>query len=421
MQSFTLKGTTVWLICAVFFLYEFLLRTVIGTFQHPIMYDLHLSSFKFSILSTTMYLLIYGAMQIPAGLIIDYWGLKRSLVLGAILCSLSSFIFAYADSYGIAMASRLMMGLGSSFGFICLLLSVYEWLPQRRSAFLIGVSQFIGTMGPMLAAGPLEALSQSSHVSWRTVFVVLSAFGFFLTFIIFVFVQNNHQRAGDDIVLKRPEPVAKSIRRLFMSFQPCAIAIFSACIYFTIEYLSENEGKSFIEMKGYSGHFASYMLTLSWFGYALGCPLLGFLSDYFQRRKNILIVAAWCGLFAIMTIVFSFHKIALMVAFFFLGLSASGQSVGFALMSEQFKKQYLAIGLSLNNAVISVLSGINAPIIGWLIDLSSGGGITTLPAYYAAFSVLIIVVAISVLFATFFIKETFCKSAVDFCYLNKKT
>ncbi|MCB1107325.1 MAG: hypothetical protein KDK76_04435 [Chlamydiia bacterium] len=49
-RSFTISGFVVWGICALYFLYEFLLRTIIGTFQHPIMYDLKLTSFKFSIL-----------------------------------------------------------------------------------------------------------------------------------------------------------------------------------------------------------------------------------------------------------------------------------------------------------------------------------------------------------------------------------
>lgn len=32
-DKITLKGTVVWLICVSFYFYEFLLRTVLGTFQ----------------------------------------------------------------------------------------------------------------------------------------------------------------------------------------------------------------------------------------------------------------------------------------------------------------------------------------------------------------------------------------------------
>ena len=160
-QSYTVTGFVVWGICALFFLYEFLLRTVIGTFQHPIMYDLKLSSFKFSLISTSIYLLIYGAMQIPIGLMVDRHGLKKSLFIGAAVCSLSAIGFAYTHHFYSALFFRILTGLGSSFGFICLLIAVYEWMPKRNIALLIGLSQFIGTLGPMIAAGPINAIAEA--------------------------------------------------------------------------------------------------------------------------------------------------------------------------------------------------------------------------------------------------------------------
>ena len=141
------KGFLVWGICALFFLYEFFLRTVIGTYQHPLMHDLGLTSFQFSVLSTTIFLLIYGCMQIPAGLIVDNIGLKKSLLIGAVCCTVSSIGFAYADSYAVAIIYRMLMGFGASFGFICLLISVHDWMPHKYSAIFIGLSQFIGTLG----------------------------------------------------------------------------------------------------------------------------------------------------------------------------------------------------------------------------------------------------------------------------------
>ncbi len=122
--SFTVKGTFIWLICAAFFLYEFLLRTVIGTFQHPIMYDLELTTFQFAILSSTVYLFIYAVMQIPVGLLVDRIGLKKSLLIGASICALSSIGFGLSYGYTTAIFFRFLTGLGSSFGFICLLISV---------------------------------------------------------------------------------------------------------------------------------------------------------------------------------------------------------------------------------------------------------------------------------------------------------
>ena len=50
-NTLQLKGFIVWGVCALFFLYEFFLRTVMGSYQAAIMQDLHLTSFEFSIFS----------------------------------------------------------------------------------------------------------------------------------------------------------------------------------------------------------------------------------------------------------------------------------------------------------------------------------------------------------------------------------
>ena len=88
------------------------------------------------------------------------------------------------------------------------------------------------------------------------------------------------------------------------------------------------------------------------------------------------------------------------------------------MIAEQFKTGYLAIGLGLNNAMISVVSSINAPIIGFTIDSIKTTKHATLGDYQVAFYSLIAVACLALVLAIFSIKETFCKSAVDFTYLN---
>ena len=107
-----------------------------------------------------------------------------------------------------------------------------------------------------------------------------------------------------------------------------------------------------------------------------------------------------------------------MSSFFLLGIAASGQSVGFAAIAEQCKTEYIAIGLGLNNTVITVVSSINAPIIGFAIDSIKTTKHATLENYQFAFCSLIAIACFSAVLAIFFIKETYCKSAVDYTYLN---
>lgn len=415
-----IKGLLIWGICALFFLYEFFLRTVIGTYQHPLTQDLNITSFQFSLLSTTIFLLIYGLMQIPVGIIVNNIGLKKSLTIGAACCTFSTIGFAYSYSYELAVLYRMTMGFGASFGFICLLISVHDWMPHKYSAIFIGLSQFIGTIGPMAAAGPLEELSHSANINWRFIFLCLGVIGSVLTILIFIFVENNQEKTGKYIILHKPEKISKSIFKLFSRIQPWYIAILSASLYFTIEYLSENEGRSFLMLKNIPANSAAYMITISWLGYALGCPLMGFLSDILERRKTILRFCSLIALSSIITILYAQNKLSLQIAFFALGVSASGQSIGFANITEQFNKQFVAIGFGLNNAMITTLAAINAPLIGLLLDYTKTTTSVSLNDYLLVFNVLIFIAIIALVISLFFIKETYCKSAVEFSIIAPK-
>jgi MFS family permease len=417
--QFSRKGFVIWAICALSFLYGFFLRTSLGTFQHPLMQDLHLSSLEYSLLSSTLFLIIYGLMQIPVGLLIDNIGLKKTLLIGTLICTMASFGFAYSHHYIFALISRMFMGLGASVGFLCLLVSVNEWMPHRYNALFIGLSQLIGTLGPMLGSGPLENLINSTHVAWQLIFKILGMIGVGLFFLVIFYVENRQDKAEKYVILKPPENKIRFFFKLFSRSQMWYIALFSASIYFPLEYLSANEGRLFLGLKHFSPNFSSYMITMSWVGYAIGCPMLGFLSDYYERRKRWLSLSTVLGIIALIMIIYSSQKHVVVSGFFLLGFAAGGQSVGFSIIGEQFKKQFVVLGLALNEAMITAFAAMNAPLIGWFIDASKHHAIASrLHDYYVAFSILFVIVFIAVIFSFFFIKETYCKSVVDLNCLN---
>lgn len=90
---------------------------------------------------------------------------------------------------------------------------------------------------------------------------------------------------------------------------------------------------------------------------------------------------------------------------FTLGLSASGQSIGFAAIAEQCKENYLAIGLAFNNTMIAIITSVSAPIIGGMLSYPA-----QIKNYQEALFVLIIFSIVSVIISAFMIKETFGKS-----------
>ena len=421
-QKMSFIGTIIWLVCALFFMYEFLLRTILGTFEHPIIQDLNLNLVTFAILSSTAYQLVYGIMQIPVGIITHRLGLKKTLFVAVFFCVLAVTGFGMSFGFDSAFVFRVLMGLGSSFGFICLLVAVYDWMPRKHIALFIGLSQFIGTMGPMLAAGPLNSLSSHAELPWRYIFYALGAIGVVIAIIVLLVVRNNTDYTGSFRILKRQERLQVNLWQLVRQRQVWYIACYSACVYFAIEYFSENSGKAFLMLHGFSSDVSSYMLTLSWLGYAIGCPLLGFISDRTSKRKRMMMFAAIICIFSVLCITyFPVNIIVISIAFFGLGIGASGQSIGFAIMAEQCNNNYLAAGLGLNNAMIMLVTSLMAPLIGGVLAHLSKGQALSITNYQHGFLLILAVIAIGVLISIFLIKETFCKSTKETTKLTVTT
>ena len=406
-----IKGLFIWLICAIFFTYEFLLRTVLGTFESDIIAALNITIVSFALLSTTSYQLIYGAMQLPVGFLVDRFGLKATLASAVIICSLSVFGFSISQHFNTALVMRMLMGLGSSFGFVCVLVAVYDWLPHKYIAFFIGLSQFIGTLGPMIAAGPLLSLVHELQLSWRSLFLYCSIVGLIIAGCVLIFVRNNQSSSESMIILKTPQSVVSNVLALISQPQVWLIAIYSGSTYFVIDYLSENAGISFLQLNGISATSSSFMITVAWLGFAISCPIVGIISDRIKNRTLTLIGTACIGLVSALCIFYlPLTSFWYFIAFFCLGIGTTGQSVAFAIMAEQCNNNYLAAGLGLNNAMMFFFASFFAPFIGFLLHRISHASTPQLSDYHQAFWVIIAMIVLGLIISSCFIKETFCKS-----------
>lgn len=413
-STVSLLGLLIWSLGALFFLYEFFLRTFVGSIAHQIIPDLHLNAESFSILGTAYYI-AYGIMQVPVGVLTDKFGVKKNMIFATLICAVATFLFAHSQSFTQAFAARFLMGFGSSFAFICLLVIAMTWFPRKHFGFFAGASQFIGTMGPFLAAGPLIAFMHHSHDSWRMALSSIGAFGVVLCILVILIVKNK-PRDGDQslIFLNVETPFKKRLLKLINNQQAWAVALYSGTCYVSIALLAAVWGTEYLQSRGLSQEHAAEMISMAWLGYAIACPLIGAISDFCKRRKPFLIFSGAVGFISTLGIVYlslSHYAWIYSILFFGLGVAAAGQNIGFATIAEHVDQETRATALGMNNGAITLFGAFLPPLVSYFIYLSAGAGVTHFKShdFILALSVMPLLYAVAIMIAVFFIKETYCK------------
>lgn len=422
-SSISLLGFTIWLLAALFFLYEFFLRTFVGSVAHQIIPDLHLNAETFALIGSAYYV-AYGLMQLPVGILADKFGVKWIMIFATLVCAIATFLFAHADNFSTAIVSRLLMGFGSSFAFVCLLMIAATWFPREHFGFFAGASQFIGTMGPLLAAGPLVAFLAASHSSWRVTLSQIGMLGIILAVLILLIVKNKPRGEKPTLIyLNKLENIYLKLLMLLRNKQAWCIALYSAMVYVSIALLGAIWGTYYLQACGLSQTSAADIISLAWLGYAIGCPIIGALSDLARRRKPYLIFCSMIGFIVTACITYlPLHSVWLYgVLFFGLGIAAAGQNIGFAIISEHTGFSTRATALGLNNCLITSFGAFVPPLASVFINIAARqhGGDFQSQDFILGFSIMPLVNGLALFISVFLIKETFCKPQKEFIILNK--
>lgn len=411
-------GIFIWVIAAGFFLYEFFLRTFFGSLEPQIMKSLQLNAATFSLLGSCYYL-TYGLMQIPVGIIVDRFGVKATTVFAAIICGVSALLFAASQGFAMGLAARLLMGFGSSFAFIILLVIARDWFPRKNFGLFAGLSQFIGTLGPILAGGPLVAVVTREHVDWRVVISSLGFVGFGIAVLGLLFVRGRKADNPEAIRFLLPRmKVGEQVKSLLKNRQAWFVAIYSALIYTSIATLGAIWGTRVLIAKGLTQEAAGDAVSILWIGYAVGCPLAGFLSDTLRRRRVVLIGMAVLALVSTASLRFfeSGDLLLFGTIFFVIGFAGGAQNVGFATIVEKVTDRLSATSMGLNNGLMLLFDTVNPVIFGVLVTITLKNkdsedftaenfdwALTYIPG--------LCLIALAVSF--FLIRETYCKPQKD--------
>jgi MFS family permease len=161
-----------WGIPAFVFFFAFLHRVAPGVIVKEIMQAFGATGEIVGLLSA-MYFYSYAAFMIPAGVLIDGFGVRRVVAAGSAVMALGSLAMGLAASQGALMTGRFLVGAGATATFIGCLKIAADWFPPSQFGTLSAVTATVGILGALGGAVPLAALV--ALAGWRGAFTVIAA------------------------------------------------------------------------------------------------------------------------------------------------------------------------------------------------------------------------------------------------------
>jgi sugar phosphate permease len=373
-----------------------------------------------------IYPYVFVAMAFVAGSLVETLGPRLTLASGATTMAVGTALFGLAPVFSIAVAGRLLVGLGASVILISWLTLAARWHRPERFATISGATQTVGNVGALVASSPLALAVEA--VGWRVAFVVIGVATLVLALVALVLVRDwpdaedaaavgSGRRAGPPSLAH----VVASIPEVVINGRSWPPLLAAGGVYATIATLLGLWGVPYLTQVYGLGRVAAANTT-AWLavGIVVGAPLIGWLSDRRLRRRKLPLVvcvalyaACWIPLVAPPELRPPVTMLGPL--FFVMGLTASSLILVWSCVREVNDPANVGIVIGFCNAPIFLAFGLLQWLLGVVLDASwtgpEAGGVRIYPegGYRGAFGVCLALVVGSLAMALL-VTETRCRN-----------
>lgn len=327
----------------------------------------------------------YALCQLPIGVLLDKFGIKRVGRVSTFLWSIASFAAAVTPSIGGFFAARFLLGIGEAPTFPSNAKAIGYWFPSRERSFATSVfdggAKFASAVGVPLLGVLLI------HVGWRWSFAATGVISF-LYFLLFWKIYRDPQDdseltatereyiATDDQVFAVNETGQASLRELLRQRKVIGMVLgFGAYNY--VFYLLLTWLPSYLSMALHVDLLHSFLYTgVPWLiATVADVAIGGWLVDVLIRRgwdasvvrKSVLVIGTSCGLGILGAACTHSAMIALLWISLSIGGLSAASAVGWSVPSLIAPRRSVGrVGGIINFS--NQVSGICAPIItGYLV------------------------------------------------------
>lgn len=360
-----------WVVCtfaALFYCYEFLLRIQPGVMVPQLMHNFQIDASGLGILSA-MYYWAYTPLQAIVGLVTDYYGPRRVLIGAIFLCIVGSLFFGLTHNLYVAAFGRFLTGFGSAFAFIGVLKLASMWLPHNRFALFAGITTALGMLGAI--TGDIDMAWAVQNFGWERVVLASVLIGAILLplFLLFVHERDDAGLDGNELNLHQ---TFRGLLQVVRNRQVILSGVIGCMLYLSLSAFAVLWGVSFVRVATHLSLVqAAEINSMVFFGWLVGSPLHGWLTDRIQKRRPQLIASSFAAAIVISVVLIWPHmpESLLFILLFLFGLFSSVEVLCFAVARDVTKLQLVATAMAIVNCLIMLGGMLVQPLVGIFMDV----------------------------------------------------
>ena len=164
----------IWLAGMAIYIMAIAARTSFGVASLDALSRFEISAAELSMF-TVIQLAVYAGSQLPVGILLDKYGSRPIMVVGAIILGGGQIWLALAGTYPSALAARVLIGMGDATAFTSVLRLIPQWFPARKVPLYTQLTGIGGQAGQVISSIPFAMLLAGQ--GWERAFLTMGIAG----------------------------------------------------------------------------------------------------------------------------------------------------------------------------------------------------------------------------------------------------
>jgi MFS family permease len=401
MSNGATAAVVAWLVAAVYYFYQYVLRAAPAVMIPQLSEGFELSPLGVASMLGLFYY-GYSPFSLVAGAAMDRLGAKRVIPIGAAAAGIGALLFAMGNPT-LASAGRFLQGAGGVFALIGAITIASNNFPASRAGTLIGATQAFGMAGgsvgqfavaPMIAGG----------IAWNHFWTGMGIAGLLIAVVLFLFIPRQQKASRSGWM----RSAAVAFASVFRNPQSILCGVIAGLLFIPTTILDMIWGVRFLqEAHGFEYGSAVIRSSMVPVGWIIGCPLLGMLSDRIGRRKPVIIGGGLVLLGCLAWVLFGRAGIfPPYVVGLVMGLASGAAMLPYTVIKEANRPEFSGTATGVINFLNFTFSALLGPVFGGILQMVSvGASRMTLEHYQIGFEPLLYGVGIATVLCLL-LKET---------------